>query len=107
MIEGYVLFKNNGKLPVYKCGLPVIETFDPDFASLLQIDLMQKFIRLIAEDDSVELVALTVDALDNLTKKLGPEFIHRNLDELTKIIVMILSRKIKCLGADIEDEEEE
>ncbi|CAD8054568.1 unnamed protein product [Paramecium sonneborni] len=107
LIEGYALFRHNGVLPKVQQGLPAIENLDAEFLTFLQTDVMQKLIRVIAEDESYECAALAIDVIDHLTKKLGPQIVYKNLDDLSKVITLILNKKIKCLGADLDSEGEE
>lgn len=53
-------------------GLPCIENLDAEFLGFIQTDVIQKLVRIIAEDESYECVALAIDVIDSLTKKLGP-----------------------------------
>lgn len=46
-----------------------------------------------------------MDALQHLTKKLGPAFVDGNLNDLTKTLFNLLERKTKCFGNDDDDEE--
>ncbi|CAK60429.1 unnamed protein product (macronuclear) [Paramecium tetraurelia] len=107
LIEGYALFRHNGVLPKVQQGLPAIENLDAEFLTFLQTDVMQKLIRVIAEDESYECAALAIDVIDHLTKKLGPQIVYKNLDDLAKVITLVLNKKIKCLGADLDSEGEE
>lgn len=60
---------------------------------------------VLEEDESCEAVCASIDALEDLTKKLGPAFIDGVLKELTNTLLKLLEKKGKCFG--FEDAEEE
>lgn len=55
----------------------------------------------------MECVALALDAINDLCLKVGPQIVHKNMNDLTKALLLVLTKKIKCLGADEEEEFEE
>ena len=59
---------------------------------------------MLEDDESTEAVCGAIDALESLTKKLGPAFIDGVLKELNEYLLKLLERKGKCFG--FEDEEE-
>lgn len=102
-----IMAMNNGQLPKYKPGLPCVERYPPDVEELFNIELYQKFDYGIKQERNAENVATAVECLQYLIKKLGPPFIHHNLDDLVDSIIGLLEKKYECFNIDIEDENDE
>lgn len=61
----------------------------------------------IRHETSHDSVAFALDGITNLIKKLGPAYIHANLDDLYDIILDVLENRLGCQNvSDDEDEEE-
>ncbi|KAM3142401.1 hypothetical protein pb186bvf_005558 [Paramecium bursaria] len=106
LIEAYIKYKNGGQLPKVQYGLPVSLQLDKEFSDLISLIIVQKLIKIVNDDDSMECVALVYDSLADLLRKVGPAIIHQNINDITQVTIQVLEKKIKVLGADLEAEDE-
>lgn len=73
---------------------------------MIQTELMTKLIHSLTDDDSYEAVVASLDAIQQLLKKLGPAVIDGNLTDLTHAIHSLLEKKTKCFG-ELDDEDDD
>lgn len=96
---------NNGVLPTFEKGLPVKVRLPEKIDNVIQIEIFQKFIYYMREDESAEVTGMAIEFLTDLFKAIGPACFDRNLDDLTIAIIKLLENESK--DDDEEDDEED
>lgn len=90
---GLVKFHFGGKLPAYKQGLPCLERYPPAVEEYLQKRLYPIFVDVMCNDCSTDVRMSACDAIESLSKDLGPIFVDANLPNLCDSIRHILQQE--------------
>ena len=100
LTEALVKVAFEGQLPQYECGLPCVQRLPAKIEEFIKIELLTKFFYVIENDESKEVVAATLEVLNDLINHLGPAFIDKSHDDLVKSINMLLKNEAVCQATD-------
>lgn len=87
---------NNGVFPEFKRGFPVQTRLDSQLEEFISTDLTTRYFYIIENDDSNDVVAATIECLVDLIGKLGPAFIDKNVQQVMKVIELMLKNETNC-----------
>ncbi|EAR86075.2 karyopherin, putative (macronuclear) [Tetrahymena thermophila SB210] len=100
---------NNGVLPKFERGLPVKARFPEKIENVIQIDIFQKFLYYLNQEEACEVTGMAIEIIVELFKTLGPACFDKNLDDISNAIVKLLENESEDdeLGGDDEEDEDD
>ena len=101
IIKGYIKSQNNGVLPTYTNGLPVIQRYPENLETLFKNMLIPRMI-VMTEDENRRPASVAIESLDSLIKAIGPVCIDRSIDGITQALIQLFESQV----AEEDDDEE-
>lgn len=98
---------NNGVLPKFERGLPVKQRLPEKIENVIQIDIFQKFLHYLNEEDVADVTGMAIELIVELFKALGPAAFDKNLEDLSLAIIKLLENASEEDDEDQDEDEEE